>query len=463
MTLLSPDVVGVGEATPVAATPGDDVPSGSGPVAFVGYALLGVVLVGAQLLRVTGTRSWQAFAAEDGDIYYQDLLTDGAVTPLLRAFAGYAQLPTRLLTIPARWVPLEAAPAYFTVAGSVVTALLALCVLRWSRTWVPSLPLRSAIVALVVFAPVAADEMAANLVNIIWVFMAVLPWALVARDDGPADVAGRVVVVFLAATATGVAFAFVPLAVICAWSRRSTATATVAGAFAAGLLVQGTVMLTATDARPDVVERPLVAMAEIVGLRSTASPILGHEAARTLWEGNGGAMLASSVLFVVAALAFAAAGARPAEQVLAAALVVTAVASVGFIVWARGTTPFEFFDGTGRIYPFGHPRYSYLPSVLLTSALCVLLSGREREDSFAGVLGRAAIVIQVAVLVVSSYTLTGYRSTAPTWADALDAAVTTCRAGAEGPDGRVDVAQDDEQLRFVTLPCRDVLALDEGK
>ena len=63
-----------------------------------------------------------------------------------------------------------------------------------SGAGVPDVPemdasgLRLAIVALVVLSPVAADEMAANLVNTIWVLQVVLPWALVAWLLAPVPV-----------------------------------------------------------------------------------------------------------------------------------------------------------------------------------------------------------------------------------------------------------------------------------
>lgn len=433
--------------------PNGDDPDPRGLPPAVG-AVLAVVAVVLQVLRVTGTRSWQAFQAEDGAVYYQDLVQDGAVAPLLRGFAGYAQLPTRLLTLPAGLVPVEDTPLYFALVGSIVATVLGACAHRWMAGWIPSPWLRLSIVALVILSPVAGDELAANLVNTIWVFMAVAPWALVARQEGRGDVIGRSAVLFLAATASGAALVFAPLALGWALVRRTRAATIVTGAFGLGLVVQGVVMTT-TDALADEVSRPLGTMAEIVGLRVSGPTLVGHEAAARLWADHGDPWLWGGLALLVALLGAAAVGAERRAVALAAALSATGVATVVALVWSRGLLPFTFL---GPVQPFGASRYSYLCSVLLVAALCVLLSDRRRSPGPAVRVARALVVVHTCVVVATGFTVSGYRSVSPVWTDSLRAAAATCDAEQLPDDVSVPVQQDRDAYRSVLLPCGDVRA-----
>ena len=59
-----------------------------------------------------------------------------------------------------------------------------------SAEWIPSRPVRLALASLVVLMPVLGIENTANITNVIWLFAAVAPWALVSLSERPRDVVG---------------------------------------------------------------------------------------------------------------------------------------------------------------------------------------------------------------------------------------------------------------------------------
>ena len=58
--------------------------------------------------------------------------------------------------------------------------------------------------------PVLGIENTANITNVIWVFAAVAPWALVSLSERPRDTIARSFVALLAATSTSLCFLFLP-------------------------------------------------------------------------------------------------------------------------------------------------------------------------------------------------------------------------------------------------------------
>src|SRR4051794_28166500 len=67
---------------------------------FFRYALTSVGLASAvilPLLRQGNFRSWRTVQAEDGFIFFEQAKRHGALRELFRGYAGYLQLPPRLL------------------------------------------------------------------------------------------------------------------------------------------------------------------------------------------------------------------------------------------------------------------------------------------------------------------------------------------------------------------------------
>lgn len=175
--------VSAGPSGPVVA------PSARRRLVLGGGCLLLAVLL--PLLRQRGVRSWQSIWGEDGFLLYQDAAGSAPLASLFDGYSGYLVLAPRVLALPSRWLPVTALPVYFAVAAVVVTAALAGLVHRWTRTWISSPAVRLALAVLVVLMPAAGPENTATLTNTIWMFAAVAPWAILSREDGPADVVAR--------------------------------------------------------------------------------------------------------------------------------------------------------------------------------------------------------------------------------------------------------------------------------
>jgi hypothetical protein len=90
--------------------PRDDALSGAHcPRRFSRFALAAVATAALcilQLLRQTGTPSWQTIWAEDGSVYSTDALRMGAIDTLFRGYAGYVQFLPRVLALAVNAVPM---------------------------------------------------------------------------------------------------------------------------------------------------------------------------------------------------------------------------------------------------------------------------------------------------------------------------------------------------------------------
>jgi len=210
-------------------------------------ALLLLAAVVVPLLRQRGAHSWDTIWAEDGTIYGAQALRSGGFAVVLRGYAGYLQLPPRLVALVVPLVPFRELAVFFALAGSTVSALLAWFVYRQSRGWITSPVLRIALASSIVIGPVLIGENTANITNTIWAFAAVAPWALGSLQDRRISVVGRSVVVFMAATSTALAFIYLPMAIVVIVFRRTRPTLIVVTSFAVGLVVQVAVLLSSAN------------------------------------------------------------------------------------------------------------------------------------------------------------------------------------------------------------------------
>lgn len=384
-----------GEATTLPSpSPPPPSPSGGRSVRDVAVAagLLATAIV-VPLLRVVGTRSWEGLFAEDGTVYYQQLRTEGPLGLLLRAFNGYAQVPTRLLAAPSALVPIDHVPVYFAVVGATVAALVAAATFHLSRAWIPHPALRLALCALMVLTPVARVEVNANLVNLIWTYLAALPFALASLEERRRDVVVRSVVVLAAATSTVVAFVFVPLALAFVAWRRTRAALGVGIAYAVGLAVQGLVMLRAAPvpALPPV--RDGADLLRLTGARVFAAPAFGEEAATSLWRDHGGRFLLVATVLVVGALVLVGIGADRQGRVVGAVLVAHSLAVFAVLALGRGTNIFRI---TGSLEAFAQARYTYVPHLLLFGAFAAMAASRRQPTSVASRVIPILLVAHVA-------------------------------------------------------------------
>ena len=151
---------------------------------------------------------------EDAYLYLPEAIQDGPLANLFRGNGGYTHLPDRLVAAPVAFLPIEWAAPYFAVVATLVAAGGR----RAHRIPRPSLdhvavPMQAVLVMGIVLTPVAANDLTANVVNLVWVYVAALPFALASMEERTRDVIGRSLLAFPRSPAGSVvSVVFIPLA-----------------------------------------------------------------------------------------------------------------------------------------------------------------------------------------------------------------------------------------------------------
>lgn len=406
---------------------------------IVGGLLLAAAAI-LPLFRQTGARSWNTIWAEDGFVYFQQARRQGGLAVLFHGYNGYLQLPPRILAVFATFVPIHDLSVYLALAATVVGALLAWFTYQTTEQWIGSRLVRLALASMVALMPALGVELTANITNIIWVFVAVAPWALVSLAERPWDVAIRGVVAVLAAASSSLSFLLLPLALGWLLIRRTRAAVEVAAAFCAGLVVQGLVSLYTTSNGANLpssfhsVDRTVGAISNDTGLDVFSTYVFGAHGL------TGHHLLAiTGTLLTVAILAVLLIGAGRTHQLLA--VVFVAYAAIMFVApaWNRQTASY---------------RYSVIPVMLLASAVALLVADptRTRGQLIARV-GRWLFVAQIVVVTVIGFSGTDYRSESPNWSGSVTyTSHVTCHG--VSPNRLVEVRTDVYNFWPVTLPCR---------
>ena len=403
------------------------------------------------LLRQTGTSSWRAIFPEDGSVYGQQAIVEGPFAVLFRGYAGYLQLPPRLLAIGAPLVPTRQLTLYFALAGSFVAALLGWFVYWATEGWIASTPLRLMLATLVVLAPVMGFENTANITNTIWPLAAVAPWALVSlRESVPATWA-RGAVGCIAATASPLLFLFVPLAVGWVLFRRTRSAFIVGCSMGAGLLVQGVVLLhTHGGSNPFIpTGGTLEQLRDRLTYRVFGELVIGPRWIGPLWRGNWQAVEIATTMIVLLALVVLLPGAGRRAQVLAVVMVGYSVVLFLVPLYGRGALNIPLVQG-GPVFPFTM-RFSVVPCFLLSSALAVLIASPERAARTWPRRVGWLLIAQTSLLITVSFASFSATSTEPNWVSEVDSARQDC---AHQLPGRSIVVHDG--LYPVELRCGDL-------
>jgi hypothetical protein len=403
-----------------------------------------VLAVVLPLFRQRGARSWNTIWAEDGSIYLQQAKRSGGVAVLFRGHAGYLQLPTRLISSVIAALPLRDAAFAFAVSAAVIGALLALFTYWASGGWVTSRPVRVALASMIVLMPALGAENTANATNTIWIFAAVVPWAVVAMSETTWAVVARATVVFLGAAATAVSALFLPLAFVLALFRRTRGTWAVTVMFCLGLIVQGVVAL-----HPDPSHfalggvRSPSRLAGLTSVRVFGEFLVGDKGIGALWVDYRKALIVAAPLCIALILTLLFRRAGREYQALAGVFVMYAVVMFVVPVWERGTSAVlvsqkeaalvsaflrPHFTGvflpnpTRSRYVTHGLRYSVVPVFLLASALAILVATGDPRRSRIEHVCRLLFVTQVVLLTVIGLSITNGRSGGPSWATTVDEA-----------------------------------------
>ena len=427
-------------------------------------ALLLVGAIALPLFRQRGTPSWRTVWAEDGSIYTQQAVNAGPLHVVLRGYNGYLQLPPRLLALPTPFFSLRYLALYCSFISVAVAAALAWGVYHWSKTWVGPRVLRVALASLVVLMPAMGLDSTATITNLIWPFLAALPWALVSREETAGDVVVRSAVVVLAATSSLLAVCFLPLALGWLAYHRTKAALCVTSAFVVGLILQVAVAsTTTTPANPLVAHRSLSNLANIA--EGEGGHVFGTFLFGTRWEmdlgqASGAVAVVLPTVIVAAVFILLAIGANRHAQLAGTALVATAVVVFAGTAWERGPGVYGLNPGSFA----ENPRYSVPSVMLLASAMAVLLSNRGgflRES--VRVTCRYLFCVETIVVIAVCFSVVSLRGADPPWIGRVDHVVAEC-AGRPGSalatvpnqTGLSGLAPSSKGLFPVTVPCRNL-------
>jgi hypothetical protein len=413
-------------------------------------ALLAIVFA-LQLMRQQGTHSWQTVWAEDAKYYGSQAIRQGGLHVLFQGYAGYLQLPPRLIAAFAPLIPLRSLSLYYALVGTLVGTLLAWFLYDTTEGWISSRLLRVVLAALLVLMPAAGKENTANVVNLIWTFLAVLPWALVSRQEGRNRTALRAVVVFLAATSTPLAAVFLPLALAWIFFHRTRSAITVGASLVVGLAVQGLVILHTAKAVGGT-GNSLSHLADTLAVRVFAFYAVGTKGVITWWVGDGTVLMVASTLGVVVVFALLFPGAGRRAQGLAAAFLAYAVAIFTVPAWGRGLA--TVYPPPGMDFHLSSTRFSVVPVLLIASAAFVLVAPRSlaRRRRPVARVALPLLVIQLVIVGLFSYPAQNAVSVGPTWSQLIDATYAANCVG-RPPDQPVNI---DNGGSKVHLLCKDL-------
>ena len=358
--------------------------------------------------------------SEDGSIYTYQAIWHGSIRSIGLGYNGYLQLPPRLLALPTPYFSLRYLALYFALTTAIIGALLAWNVYHLSKGWVTSPGMRVVLASFVVLMPALGLESTATATNSIWVFLAVLPWALISLEESRRDTALRAVLAFLGATASALSLLFIPLGLGWLAYRRTRSALVVVGVMIAGDVIQGVVALTthtAANSLSKAVNNPSH-LRDAIGARVFGVFLFGTRWEAELWRANWRVVIVIAPLVVLAALALLLPGAERAVQAMAVTFTVLAVLLFAVPAWGRGTFGIGMVEG-GRD-ALVSSRFSVVPVMLLASAFAILLTPAAASRRLSTRIGQPIFAVQVAVLLIVCFSLTTYRGTDPSWTSRVD-------------------------------------------
>jgi hypothetical protein len=398
---------------------------------------------GVSLLRQRGPGALDTLWAEDGEVFLQEAWVDPSPAGWLRGYAGYLHLAPRMLASLAAALPVDWAPLVLSGGAALAAAAVALLCHRAAEEHLPS-PWPRALLALALLAlPAVGVEVANAAANVHWYLLAALGWVSLWRPRSAAGWSALALFLFVSAASDPFTALVAP---IFGWRLLRAPHAgdrAAAGALAAGLLLQGLVILGSAGTRPlDPLATSPLDLARWYGFHVLEGAVFGVRMRAALDAAIGEIASAALALLLLAAL-LAPAAAR-ALRSGGVALVLAALHAGLFFVPAAlaGTSP---------------ARYAVAPILLLYGlAAWGLASAGSRARRIA-----ALPILVVAIAFALDFAPWNARADGPAWSAALRAASEGCASA--GGSVRVDVPPTLEagaQRRWsVEVPCR---ALEDG-
>lgn len=420
--------------------------------------ILGAGLV--SLLRQRGISALDTVWGEDGRIL-SDAATRPVLATLLAPAQGYLNLFPRLVGAVASAAPLRAQAAVLAGGCALVMGVTVWLVYRATAGHLRYRPVRLAVAAMSVFVPVASGETLNNTVNAQWYLAWAAFWMVLWRPTGRFERAVAAAVCLVAALSHPLLFLLVPLAVLRLLSAGRRWRDPVPWALIAGVVLQvGWSYLTggATSGTPATTPAP-ASIAELYGVRVLLSAILGVRHANGAWLALHRGAVVLVALAVVTALSVAGYRRPAAGRYTGLPLVIVALAcSAAWFVAPLLLRP-SAIPMPSAVNPdlLTGGRYSYLPILLLLTAVAVALASmRARPD----VVRTTVLALSIVVMTWAwwpDFRLTNLRSSGPSWQRSVAAAQSQCRTTAM-PTTRLP--QSPPPIWALELPC--TVVLDRG-
>jgi hypothetical protein len=381
--------------------------------------------------------------AEDGKIFYTQVLSKGVARSLLTPYNGYAHVVPRLLALLASAFPLGDAAKALTISASVVTAGVAVLVYRVTGNYLRSTWVRLALAAFVLLLPGAQNEVLGNIANLHWYLLFASFWILLWNPRHGWEVAIGAAVVFLGAASDPLALLFLPLVVL-RWQRLpSTSGRLPCIALGLGIAAQVAARIAQSSSR-DFAQYanplklgPWYAF-DTVGRSLFGTRVLGGESA-------SGWLLALFACLALLALVYLAYRRR---DVVAFPIVVFAIVGSA-----------AFFAVPSFLTGVAAPRYEAIPVLLVASAVALTLDPAGRSSG-GGTERLAAVVrwtlaIWIIVLCIVEFRVDSARAHGPDWRPSLAASRASCLTGRHAV--KIPVTPRGHGWA-VTVPCQKIVS-----
>jgi hypothetical protein len=277
----------------------------------------------------------------------------------------------------------------------------------------------------------ARDQTTATITNTTWMFLAVLPWALISLEERRRDAGLRSVLAFLGATSSILSLLFLPLVIGWLAYRRTKAARIVGASFVVGLIVQMAVTLTSPPATGAKIDLPL--LADATSVRVFGAFLLGTRWEADWWSANWVSLVVLGPLMAVALLLALGVGANRRAQVVAGSCTLLAVVFFAIPAWGRGTIylglgPSLIVNGYRDVW--NEARFSVVPVMLLASAVAILIAPTmSRSLARRHVMQRLGIpafaLWFMIIMAVSFSQTTLIRGSDPSWTGRVDRVLTS--------------------------------------
>lgn len=366
----------------------------------------------ASLARQSGPGALDSVWAEDGLTYYQATFHQDMISALFTPSNGYLQLLPRIVIALVALFPVSWAAGLMAAAGALASSACALLVYHASAALVPSRAARLCFALPTAVLLYGESEVGNNVVNVQWYLIYAAFWMTLWNPRTRVRRSLAAAVLFAAIGSDPLALMFLPLMALRVWCRPLRESTWQLGGIAAGVLLQGTAVLSGSLASRPPVQGYTVLFALHGYMRYvTGMTLVSSRELQRISLPQPIFAKAIGILAVLAVVVAALLVNRAANRLLAA---ICAAFSLGF---------YCLTTMQGGAY---NDRYTVPPILLLMTALAVLSSPAakhfddRRPSATRACVPLAALCILLGVNSVANYYGgSAARASQPSWSSQL--------------------------------------------